>query len=1250
MAGIWDSQLKEGYSYILEDAVLDEESKNLILKTRSNFVVSVTEQHKAEYLLKEADRSLNNVDFIFEYEKMVQREEEYLPLFVEKLLEENYSEYSYLLKTCNLCSSSFSGKEIKLSVVGDIIAKLLNEKMVPILKREIKKNFSMEPEISFENHKDRYEEAVSKIKVYDKISKVPLSNYGWTKKTFAHENSNGGMNLLFGKNFSGKAVELDNIQPDMKSVIIEGKIFKIVGDEKPKKDGGTFVPMLILITDGKSSFGISKNMDPKEWKSLSENIKVGDFIEAKGRTYQNTYLKSVVLDARSMKKKEAEINRMDMSPEKRVELHAHTKMSAMDAVNNPADLVKLASKWGHKAIAITDHGVVQAFPEAAEAGRATGIKVIYGMEGYLLEDKNLIDEEGNIDYKGANTDHIIILAKNREGLKNLYKLVSFSHLDYFYKKPRIPKSILRKYREGLILGSACEAGEVFRAVVQEFIEKKAKGLPDAETTERLEEVASFYDYLEIMPVINNDYLTKDSLNKNGEITGKKTVENYDELRELNRRVVELGEKLNKPVVATCDAHYTNEEDAIYRRILLSAMKYKDLGVGGLYFRTTEEMLEEFKYLGEEKAYEVVVTNSLAVADEIEELSPVPRGKFPPHIDNSEKILRDSCYNRAYEIYGNPLPEPIEERLAKELKAIIDEGYAVMYVSAKMLVDKSISDGYLVGSRGSVGSSFAATMAGITEVNPLPPHYICPTCKKLIWGNASEYDCGIDMEAIDCPQCGTDMQREGFTIPFETFLGIPGKIKEPDIDLNFAGEYQSTAHKFVDEIFGAQNVFKAGTIGTLAEKMARGNVLDYCRNTSAILNNFEQERLALGLEGVRKSTGQHPGGIIIVPEGHEIYEFCPVQRPANKTDVDIVTTHFDYHAIDQNLLKLDILGHDAPSIIRHLQDMTGIDPMDVPLKDENVDKIFLGTESLNIKNPKYKFKHGSYGIPEFGTDFVRKMLDDVKPDKFADLVRISGFSHGTDVWKNNAQDYIKKGIANMHTAISTRDDIMNYLVQKDVPGIPAFTIMEKVRKGKGVSDEEAELMKSKEVPQWYIDSCRKISYMFPRAHAVAYVIMSYRIAYFKVYYPAEFYAAFFTTKLADFNWEVAKKDSSYVYKYISMVAHQGNEASQKVKNEATVLELVYEMLSRGISFQAPGLKDSNASRFYVKDGKVVVPIQGIAGIGENCAKAIIDAYNDEEFSSIEDFRKRTKTNKTNMENLSAEGIFKGLSRSDQLELF
>ena len=633
---------------------------------------------------------------------------------------------------------------------------------------------------------------------------------------------------------------------------------------------------------------------------------------------------------------------------KRVELHAHTKMSSMDGLNEPSDIVNQAAAWGQPAVAITDHGVVQAFPDAAKAAKklkskGKDIKIIYGMEGYVFDDAGLIDENGNIDYKSRPTNHIILLAATQEGMKNIYKLVSYSHLHYFYKRPRLPKSVIQANREGIIIGSACEAGELYQAFYRQ------------RPMEEVRQIAEFYDYFEIQPLINNRFLTEDRT-EGGKYPDRRRL-TVDDLKDINRQIVALGEEMGKPVVATTDAHYDRDTSAIYRNIIMAGQGYKDAESGqGLYLRTTDEMMEEFSYLGADTARKVVIENTNLIADKIDELLPVPKGKFPPKIEGAEETLRKTCMEKAHSIYGDPLPQVVGERLEKELSSIINNGYAVMYVSAQMLVHKSLEDGYLVGSRGSVGSSLAATMAGITEVNPLDPHYICPECKYMEFGDMQMYDCGIDMPPKKCPVCGAEMNRDGFTIPFATFLGFDGD-KEPDIDLNFAGEYQAVAHKYVGTIFGEKNVFKAGTVGTIADKTAYGYVRKFYEEQGIPINKYEADRLTQHCTGVKRTTGQHPGGIVIVPDDHEIYEFCPVQHPANDTKSDIITTHFDYHKIDENLLKLDILGHNVPSMIRQLQDMTGVDPLTVPLTDRKVLSIFNGIEALDIKDPDYKFKHG-----------------------------------------------------------------------------------------------------------------------------------------------------------------------------------------------------------------------------------------------------------------------------------------------------
>ena len=1027
-------------------------------------------------------------------------------------------------------------------------------------------------------------------------------------------------NIIMGSPVTIDCMPLDQIDSESGTVAFEGELFK--------KDSRTISEdrklASLYVTNKKTSICVKAFVHNKKWEDFEEHLPDGTPVKIEGKAQWDRYDNAVTVIADSIEKTERK-ERRDEAPEKRVELHCHTKMSAMDGLIVAKEMVKRVEGWGHKAVAITDHGVVQSFPEAA--GAAKNIKIIYGCEGYLLDDEGLIREDGSIDYKSRKTNHIIILVKDLVGLKNLYKLVSKSHIDYFYYRPRIPRSVLEAHREGLILGSACEAGELYSAI--------RAGEPD----EKVEKIASFYDYLEIQPLINNRFMITNGI-----------VESEEDLKDLNRRIVALGEKLGKLVVATCDAHYFDEEEALYRRIIMAGQDFKDAESGeGLYFRTTEEMLEEFAYLGEEKAYEVVVTNTNKVADMIESIKPVPDGKFPPHIDGAEEYLREACETRAAAMYGNPLPDVIRERLDKELNSIIDNGYAVMYRSAEMLVNKSMEAGYLVGSRGSVGSSFAATMSGITEVNPLAAHYLCPKCKNIEWDETGEYDCGVDMPDKVCPVCGTPYTKQGFTIPFETFLGFDAN-KEPDIDLNFANEYQTTAQKYVEEIFGAENVYKAGTISTVKANKAFGYVAKYFEQLGQQVSKAELDRLTQCCEGVKATTGQHPGGVVVVPKDHEIFEFCPVQRPANNTKSEVVTTHYDYHSIDQNLLKLDILGHDIPSMCKQLKDLTGVDPLDVPLKDDKVMSIFIGTEGLDIKDPDYKFTHGSYAIHEFGTSFVRQMLDDIHPTTVEELVRISGLSHGTDVWLGNAQDLVVNGVTTMREAIATRDDIMNYLRKKGVDNSNAFTIMEKVRKGKGVTEEQEQLMIEHDVPDWYIDSCRKIKYMFPRAHAVAYVMMSLREAYYKVYHPLEFYAVYFTTKVASFDEKVILKGQKAVEERMEEIERMGKDASKKDENDFTVLEVAYEMYARGFEFAPARLGISDATKFRVHDGKVILPFVAIAGMGEGAATAFAEGYADRPYETVEDVIDRGRVNKTVVEQLREHGVLEGLPETAQISFF
>lgn len=1063
-----------------------------------------------------------------------------------------------------------------------------------------------------------------------------------------HKELKANGNFVMGRTITGeKNCELTEIAPERGNVIVEGEIYKI--DSRVIRSGNLLVS--VLVTDNKTTICCKGFVSEEKFAEMNEIIHAGDSVKVQGEVQFDTFDNMNVIMFKEIEKTQHSVGREDTYEDgKRVELHLHTKMSQMDGLNEPDKVVKLAHKWGQPAVAITDHGVVQAFPDAFKAASKLDppIKVIYGVEGYSFDDSDSINPDGTIDYKKKMTNHIILLAKNQAGLKNLYKLVSYSHIDYFYKKPRLPWSLIEKHREGLIIGSACVYGEVYSSLIEEVYYNKRtgqQGVNKAATYEEQEKIASKYDYLEIQPVINNRFMLENEFYFNG-----KRIETEDDIREVNKRVLELGDKLGIPVVATCDSHYMEPESALYRNILMAGMGFEDAESGeGLYMRTTNEMMEEFSYLGD-RAHEVVIDNTNKIAGMCDpDIRPVPVEKCPPKIEGAEETLRQSCTKKAHEIYGDPLPPEIQKRFDKELNSIINNGYAVMYVSAQMLVAKSLSDGYLVGSRGSVGSSFIATMAGITEVNPLDPHYICPKCHHLEWGDKNVYDCGIDMPPKTCPECGTELDRNGFTIPFATFLGFDGD-KEPDIDLNFAGEYQPIAHRYVGEIFGEKNVFKAGTVGTVADKTAYGFVMKYAEENGIPINKYEADRLTSCCTGVKRTTGQHPGGIVICPDDREIYDFCPIQHPANDTTTDIVTTHFDYHKIDENLLKLDILGHDIPQMLRHLRDMTNIDPLNIDLTDRKVLSIFNGIEALDIKDPEYRFVHGTYAIPEFGTSFVRQMLDDTKPGKFADLVRISGFSHGTDVWLNNAQEYIRSGVATMREAISTRDDIMNYLILKGLDNSKAFKIMEIVRKGKLLSDEQIEDMKNCDVPDWYIDSCNKIKYMFPRAHAAAYTMMSFRMAWYKVYYPQEFYASYFTTKVADFDADTILKGSKAILDRMDDITNRWQNASPKEKDQFTVLEVAYEMYSRGYEFAPPRLGKSHANKFWVDDEKVRLSFNAIEGVGESAARTFAEAYEEKPFDTIEEARTRGGLNKTAVERLRMHGVFDGMPETDQISMF
>ncbi len=1218
-------------------------------------------------------------------------------------------------------------------------------------------------------------------------------------------------------------VKIADLNAESGSVCIDGEIQSM--EDKETKTGK--VILSIDIYDGSSTMTCKAFLPGNNAKKIIKRLKSVPAIKLAGKAQMDAFSNELTVMANTIIVSEPmpKVTRMDNSQVKRVELHMHTKMSQMDAMTSATDLIKRAMKWGMKSIAITDHGVVQAFPEAYHLlGRDNqDMKVIYGVEAYLAPDKEnsvsnakgqpidttycvldlettgfsavtekitevgimkvkngevidefscfvnpekpipqrvvevtnitddmvkdaetidkvfpkileflgdsiivahnakfdvgflkqnakvlgyefdytvidtltlakdifpnmkkyklgkIADELGIVvevahralddvdttvkvfnvmiqklkdrgvttveeidtigrdeeakkeEYKKLNTYHAIILAKNYIGLRNLYKLVSLSHLHYFYKKPRILKSLYKKYSEGLILGSACEAGELYQAIEL------------GKSDEEIENIARDYDYLEIQPIGNNEFLVRD---------GK--VPDRDYLKDINRKIVELGEKLNKLVVATCDVHFMDPQDEIYRRILEAGQGYKDADEQApLYLRTTEEMLKEFSYLGEEKAYEVVVTNTNKISDMCDRIDPISPEKCPPHIPGCEEDIKNIAYKKAHELYGDPLPEIVQTRLDKELNSIISNGYSVMYIIAQKLVWKSNEDGYIVGSRGSVGSSLVAFMTGITEVNSLQPHYRCPNCK---YSDFTDYGIGngFDLPDKDCPKCGHKLAKDGMDIPFETFLGFNGD-KEPDIDLNFSGEYQAKAHKYTEVIFGKGTTFKAGTVGTVADKTAFGYVKKYFEERNIPVNKAEIARLSVGCTGIKRTTGQHPGGIIVVPKGREIYEFTPVQHPADDPNSDIITTHFDYHSIDGNLLKLDILGHDDPTVIRMLQDLTGIAPTEIPLDDKETMSIFNSTEALGVTPEQIHSEVGTFGIPEYGTKFARGMLVDTHPTTFDELIRLSGLSHGTDVWLGNAQTLIEQGIVTLREAICCRDDIMVYLMKKGLPPDKAFKIMETVRKGKALKDPEKwngfkEIMKEYDVPDWYVKSCEKIKYMFPKAHAAAYVTNAFRIAWFKVHIPLAYYAAYYSIRAKAFDAEVMINGKEKVKNKMKEIEMLGNNATPKDKDMYDDLEIVLEMYERGFKFLPIDLYKSDAKKFKIEGEYLRPPLNSIAGLGGVAAESIVKAREKEKFMSIDDMKIRSKIGDSVTELLKQFGCLEGMSQSNQLSLF
>ena len=1217
-------------------------------------------------------------------------------------------------------------------------------------------------------------------------------------------------NLIIGRDFSGEVTALSDITEYSGRVIVAGKI---VGFETRETRNGNHI-LSVYITDDTSSITCKCFVKPDKIKEVEGALKGAKAVTVKGDTVYDQYEHEVTVKINNLKLKDVK-ERMDNSEKKRVELHAHTVMSAMDSVAKTDELIKTAAKWGHKAIAITDHGVVQAYPDAFDAGKKNEIKVIYGMEGYLMGDEaKIVYNEKSMSLDGdfvvfdiettglkakfhelieiagvkvsggkiterfsefvkptteilphiteltritnemvsgadsaenvlrrfvefakgcvlvahnANFDvgflkryaekfgipfdfcyvdtlglsrklvtnikrhrldrvakslgipfeghhraindaevtakifnvfaeslrrknitnvteineqladetikqytdlyHVILLVKDMTGLKNLYQLVSTSHLDNFYRKPRISKEVLNAHREGLIIGSACEAGELYSAVLSGRTEKE------------IEEIANYYDYLEIQPLRNNEFMLREN-----------TVSSIDDLKEINKEIVALGDKLAKPVVATCDVHFVNPEDAIFREVLMVSQEYDDAEFQPpLYLRTTEEMLAEFKYLGSKKAYEVVVENTNKIADLIEDIRPIPKDTYPPEMPGATEDIQRMSDERAHEIYGEVLPDIVKQRMEKELVPIIKYGFSVMYMIAQKLVTKSLSDGYLVGSRGSVGSSFIAYLIGITEINSLPPHYICPECKNVEFITDGSVSCGADLPDKNCPACGHKYKKEGYDIPFETFLGFDGD-KEPDIDLNFSGEYQSVAHKYTEELFGVGHVYRAGTIGTLAEKTAFGYLKKYAEAKGKSLNKAEEMRLAQGIVGVKRTTGQHPGGVMIVPKANEIYEFSPIQHPANDNDTDIITTHFDYHSISGKLLKLDILGHDDPTMIRMLEDLTGLDAKTIPIDDKPTMSLFTTTEALGITADDIGTPVGTFAVPEFGTRFVQQMLIETKPTTFGELIRISGLSHGTDVWTNNAQELVRDGVATLPEVICTRDDIMLYLLLHNLPPLDSFKIMEKVRKGKGLSPEDEALMRENNVPEWYIASCKKIKYMFPKAHAAAYVTMGFRIAYFKVHYPIAFYIAYYTVRATEFDADLMLRGKERVGTAMAELNALPNP-TQKEKNLVTILEVVNEMYARGISLLPVDLYKSHATKFVEEDGAIRPPLNAINGVSDAVGQAIVEVRESGgPFISSEDLMRRAKIGKAIVDKLKEYDVLSEIPDTNQITFF
>lgn len=1050
---------------------------------------------------------------------------------------------------------------------------------------------------------------------------------------------------LFGTPVKGKPKPIKECLPEDGEVVVWGDVFSL--ETRESKDGRYSI-INFNITDYTSSYPVKVFGEKKKCEDLVENLKDGKTVLVRGSINMDTYMHTYLINARAVTEIE-KIEKQDNAPEKRVELHLHTNMSAMDGMTSAKELVSRAIAWGHKAIAITDHGVVQAFPEACNTAAKAGIKIIYGMEGYLVDDDAFYDDYGfGVDdeipaeyiekVRAEKTYHIIIIAKNTQGLKNLYKLITDSNLKFFKRRPRIPRHRLMQFREGLIIGSACEAGELYRALV------------DQKSDEDILRIASFYDYLEIQPNGNNAFMLR---SQDERYERFKTVE---DLENVDRQIIHIADKLGKMVVATCDVHFIDPGNAVFREILMTSMGFSDASQQApLYFRTTEEMLAEFAYLGEETAREVVITNPNKIADLCESgMTPFPRGTFPPSLEGADEDLTRICWERTKKDYGDPVPENVAKRLEKELKSIISNGFGVLYMIAQKLVQNSEEHGYYVGSRGSVGSSFVAHAAGISEVNPLPPHYICKKCKHSEFFMDGSVGSGYDLPPKDCPNCGIPMHRDGHDIPFETFLGFKGD-KQPDIDLNFSGEYQFYAHRYTEELFGIDHTFKAGTIGTIADKTAYGFVKKWLEVKGITVNRAEEDRLTKGCTGVKRTTGQHPGGMVVVPASNDAEDFTPIQHPADDVSGGLRTTHFDFHSLHDTILKLDNLGHDVPTLYRHLEDSTGINVFDVDICDPKLYELLTSPEPLGVTAEEIGCETGTLSLPELGTPFVRGMLMEAKPKNFSDMLQISGLSHGTDVWLGNAQELIKNKICSISEVIGTRDNIMVYLMHKGLEPDMAFKIMEIVRKGnatKLLTEAHIKAMKEHNVPDWYIDSCMKIKYMFPKAHAAAYVSAAMRLAWYKVYKPTEYYATYMTVRGEDLDTVAIMEGRGAVKQLMNSILNKGHEATAKEENMYVAMQVVNEMMARGVEFLPIDLYKSHATVYKLEDGKIRLPFMSMAGTGESAAVALMKARDDGEgeYMSRDDLQQRAGISKSVMETLDACGALEGLPQSTQMSFF